>query len=106
MISELDVWHAAEQMRKLYGADAVIHAAMRADSCFRQADIQSCSSELLSFKFNGITISWHPGGAAVKGTAFPKMEFYFHFWEYASRFAHDCHRTRSCKRVLCQAGQP
>ena len=39
MISELDVWHAAEQKRKLYGADAAIHAAMRADKLMDQGDI-------------------------------------------------------------------
>jgi hypothetical protein len=27
-MEDIDIWRAAEQMRKLYGADAAIHAAM------------------------------------------------------------------------------
>ena len=40
MIDELDIWRAAEQMRKLYGPDAAIHAAMRADKLMDQGDIE------------------------------------------------------------------
>ncbi len=40
MIAELDIWRVAEQMRKLYGADAAIHAAMRADKLMDQGDIE------------------------------------------------------------------
>jgi hypothetical protein len=31
-MEDIDIWRAAEQMRKLYGADAAIHAAMRRTS--------------------------------------------------------------------------
>jgi len=31
MIDDLDIWRAAEQLRKLYGSDAAIQSAMRAD---------------------------------------------------------------------------
>jgi hypothetical protein len=27
MVEEINIWRAAEQMRKLYGADAAIHSA-------------------------------------------------------------------------------
>jgi len=27
-MNEIDIWRVAEQMRKLYGADAAIHAAV------------------------------------------------------------------------------
>ena len=40
MIAELDIWRAAEQMRKLHGADAAIHAAVRADKLMDQSDIE------------------------------------------------------------------
>ena len=43
MIEEVDIWRAAEQMRKLYGADAVIHAAMRADNLLDQGDVEGCA---------------------------------------------------------------
>lgn len=37
-MEELDIWRG-EQMRKLYGADAAIHAAMRADKFPDQGDM-------------------------------------------------------------------
>jgi hypothetical protein len=37
---DIDIWRAAEQMRKLYGADAAIHSAMRADKLMDQGDIE------------------------------------------------------------------
>jgi len=40
MIAELDIWRAAEQMRKLYGADDAIHAAMRADKQMDRGDAE------------------------------------------------------------------
>jgi len=39
-MEDIDIWRAAEQMRKLYGADAVIHAAMRADKLMDQGDVE------------------------------------------------------------------
>jgi hypothetical protein len=39
-MEDIDIWRAAEQMRKLYGADAAIHAAMRADKLMDQGDIE------------------------------------------------------------------
>jgi hypothetical protein len=39
VIEEMDIWRAAEQMRRLYEADAAIHAAMRADKLMDQGDI-------------------------------------------------------------------
>ena len=39
-MEEIDIWRAAEQMRKLYGSDAAIHAAMRADKLIDQGDIE------------------------------------------------------------------
>ena len=39
-MEEIDIWRAAEQMRKLYGADAAIHSAMRADNLMDQGDIE------------------------------------------------------------------
>jgi hypothetical protein len=43
MIEDIDIWRAAEQMRKLYGADAAIHAAVRADKLMDQSDIEGFS---------------------------------------------------------------
>jgi hypothetical protein len=40
MVEEIDIWRAAQHMRKLYGADAAIHAAMRADKLMDQGDIE------------------------------------------------------------------
>jgi hypothetical protein len=37
-MEDIDIWRAAEQMRKLYGADAAIHAAMRADKLMDRGD--------------------------------------------------------------------
>ena len=39
-MEDIDIWRAAEQMRKLYGADASIHAAMRADKLMDQGDVE------------------------------------------------------------------
>jgi hypothetical protein len=39
-MEDIDIWRAAEQMRKLYGADAAIHAAMRADKLMDQGDVE------------------------------------------------------------------
>jgi len=39
-MEETDIWRAAEQMRKLYGADAAIHSAMRADKLMDQGDVE------------------------------------------------------------------
>jgi hypothetical protein len=39
-MEDIDIWRAAEQMRKLYGDDAAIHAAMRADKLMDQGDIE------------------------------------------------------------------
>jgi hypothetical protein len=38
-MESIEIWRAAGQMRKLYGADAAIHAAMRADKLMDQGDI-------------------------------------------------------------------
>lgn len=38
-MEEIDIWRAAEQMRKLHGADAAIQSAMRADKLMDQGDI-------------------------------------------------------------------
>jgi hypothetical protein len=40
VIDEFDIWRAAEQMRKFYGPDAAIHAAMRADKLRDQGDVE------------------------------------------------------------------
>jgi hypothetical protein len=39
-MDEIDIWRAAEQMRKPYGADAAIHSAMRADKLIDQGDVE------------------------------------------------------------------
>lgn len=39
-MKDIDIWRAAEQMRKLYGADAAIHSAMRADKLMDQGDVE------------------------------------------------------------------
>jgi len=39
-MDEIDIWRAAEQMRKLYGADAAIRAAMRVDKLMDQGDTE------------------------------------------------------------------
>jgi hypothetical protein len=39
-MEDIDIWRAAEQMRKLYGDDAAIHSAMRADKLMDQGDIE------------------------------------------------------------------
>jgi len=37
-MEDIDIWRAAEQMRKLHGADAAIHAALRADKVLGEGD--------------------------------------------------------------------
>jgi hypothetical protein len=39
-MEDIDIWRAAEQMRKLYGDGAAIHSAMRADKLMDQGDIE------------------------------------------------------------------
>jgi hypothetical protein len=39
-MEDIEIWRAAEQMRKLYGDDAAIHAAMRADKLMDQGDTE------------------------------------------------------------------
>jgi hypothetical protein len=39
-MEDIDIWRATEQMRKLYGDDAAIHSAMRADKLMDQGDIE------------------------------------------------------------------
>jgi hypothetical protein len=39
-MEDIGIWRAAEQMRKLYGDDAAIHAAMRADKLMDQGDVE------------------------------------------------------------------
>jgi hypothetical protein len=39
-MEDIDIWRAAEQMRGLYGPDAAILAAMRADKLMDQGDIE------------------------------------------------------------------
>lgn len=39
-MDEIDIWRAANQMRELFGADAAIHSAMRADKLMDQGDIE------------------------------------------------------------------
>lgn len=38
-MEEIDIWRAAEQMQKRYGADAAIQSAMRADALLDQGDV-------------------------------------------------------------------
>ena len=39
-MEDIGIWRAAEQMRKLYGDDAAIHAAMPADKLMDQGDTE------------------------------------------------------------------
>lgn len=39
-MDEIDVWRAAHQVVELYGADATLRAAMRADSLLEQGDTE------------------------------------------------------------------
>jgi hypothetical protein len=41
-MEDIDIWRAAEQMRTVYGEDAGIEAAVRADKAFDQGDIVGC----------------------------------------------------------------
>jgi len=41
-MKEIDIWRAAEQMRTVYGDDAGIEAAVRADKALYQGDIVGC----------------------------------------------------------------
>jgi hypothetical protein len=43
-MEDTDIWRAAEQMRKLYGDDDAIHAAMRADKPLDQGDAPGCEA--------------------------------------------------------------
>lgn len=36
----IDLWRAADMMMKLYGEDAALHAAMRADALLDQGDTE------------------------------------------------------------------
>ena len=42
-MEDIDIWRAANQMRKLFGADAAIHSAMRADKLLDQSDVEGCA---------------------------------------------------------------
>ena len=39
-MEDIDIWRAAEQMRKLYGPDATIQSAMRPDKLMDQGDVE------------------------------------------------------------------
>ena len=41
-IGDIDIWRAAEKMRTLYGEDAGIEAAVRADKALCQGDAVGC----------------------------------------------------------------
>ena len=41
-MEDIDIWRAAEQMRTLYGEDAGIEAAVRADKALCQDDVVGC----------------------------------------------------------------
>ena len=41
-MDDIDIWRAAEQFRTLYGEDAGIEAAVRADKALHQGDIVGC----------------------------------------------------------------
>jgi hypothetical protein len=43
-MDEVDIWRAADQMIRLYGEDALLRAAMRADALLDQGDSLSTSS--------------------------------------------------------------
>lgn len=38
-MQEIDTWRAAQQMRKMFGPDAAVQSAMRADKLLDQGDI-------------------------------------------------------------------
>jgi hypothetical protein len=40
MVDEIDIWRAADVMRKMFGADAAIHSAMRADKLMDEGDAE------------------------------------------------------------------
>ena len=42
-MEDIDIWRAAEQMRTLYGEDAGVEAAVRADKALHQGDIVGCN---------------------------------------------------------------
>lgn len=42
-MEEIDIWRSAEILRKQYGADAAIMAAMRADQLLDEGDAAGCS---------------------------------------------------------------
>lgn len=41
-MEDIDIWRAAERMRKRYGVDAAIHSAMRADAPLAEGDQEGC----------------------------------------------------------------
>ena len=40
-MDEIDIWRAAQQMRRFYGLDAGIEAAQRADSFLDRGDVEA-----------------------------------------------------------------
>lgn len=46
MICEIDIWQAAQDLFRRYGADAARHAAIRADECRRADDDKSLKTWL------------------------------------------------------------
>ncbi len=44
MLSDLDLWRAANVMIKRYGDDAATEAAKRADELFDQGDVDGCAT--------------------------------------------------------------
>ncbi len=43
MTSDLDIWRSANLLIKRHGADAPIHAAMRADALLEAGDLHGCA---------------------------------------------------------------
>lgn len=44
MVEEIDIWRSAQVLRKQYGADAAVMAAMRADQLLAQGDSKGCAA--------------------------------------------------------------
>jgi len=47
MIPNLDIYRSAQALVTQYGADAPIHAAMRADAMFDKGDLDGCAVQKL-----------------------------------------------------------
>ena len=62
MIPDIDIWRSANVLVKHHGADAPIHAAMRADAMLDKGDLDGFSVWKRILRAVGVLRETEPGG--------------------------------------------